>query len=113
MRADRSHRRDFVRTLALGGACGTLGAGRSARADDPPKADEPKDSPEVEARMQMLIARFGESLDDEARAAVRKDVETVVRRGESLRKFALENGDAPLPIFRPYRAPLDRPEPPR
>jgi hypothetical protein len=102
MSSHRTHRRDFVRTIALGGACGALGGSNLAHADDPPKP-----SPEVEARMQMILARFGETLDDDAREAVRKDIETVVRRGESLRNFALDNGDTPMPIFRPYRAALE------
>jgi hypothetical protein len=33
-------------------------------------------------------------------------VESIVRRGEQLRKFALTNGDEPFPVFTPYRAPL-------
>jgi hypothetical protein len=105
MPTERTHRRAFVRTVALGGACGSL-ARSPARAEDPSRPEE-NESPEVEARMQMILARFGEKLDDEARAAVRKDIEAVVRRGEALRKFPLENGDAPMPIFRPYRAPID------
>lgn len=56
--------------------------------------------------MDLILARFGDRLDDDARAAVRRDVEAVVRRGEQLRAFPLENFDAPCPVFRPYRAPI-------
>lgn len=55
----------------------------------------------------MILSRFGAVLDDEARAVVRRDVETVVRRGEALRNFPLDNGDAPMPVFRAFRAALD------
>jgi len=104
---DPAHRRDFVRALALGGAATALGRPTPARADDEPKKDEPpKPRSEVDARMDLILARYGKSLDDEARKSVRAEVESIVRRGEQLRKFALTNGDEPFPVFTPYRAPL-------
>ena len=105
---DGPHRRDFVRTLALGAA--GLVAGAPARADDDPKPDEDpaeaRRKAEVEARMDLVLARYGEKLDEEARKAVRRDVEVVDRRGERMRQYAMENGDGPFPVFRPYRAGL-------
>jgi hypothetical protein len=57
---DPSHRRNFVRTLALGGAATALGRPTPAVADDEPKKDEPpKARSEVDARMDMVIARHG------------------------------------------------------
>lgn len=104
---DGPHRRDFVRTLALGAA--GLVACPPVQADDPKPDDDPAEArrkAEVEARMDLVLARYGEKLDEEARQSIRKDVEATVRRGERMRKFALENGDGPFPIFRPYRAGL-------
>src|SRR4051794_17447216 len=103
---DHPHRRDFVRVLALGVTSAAIAP--AARADDKekPKDEKPKDTPtrpEADVRMDLILARYGPSLDDDARKAVRAEVESIVRRGEALRKFALSNGDGPLPVFTPYR----------
>ena len=104
---DSTHRRDFVRAIALGGAAAALTRPSAAIAnDDPPKGDPPKLRNEADARMDLVLARYGKHLDDDARKAVRREVETIVRRGEELRKFALTNGDEPFPVFTPYRSPL-------
>lgn len=94
-----SHRRDFVRTLTLGATAGLLARPAPAREDQ-------SEEDEVEARMTLILARYGDQLDEEARQAIRGDVEGVVRRGQRLRQFALDNGDGPIPIFVPYRKPL-------
>jgi hypothetical protein len=104
------HRRDFVRALVLGGPATTL-VGRStssgeARAEDTAEPAEPGPKSESEARMDLVLARFGKSLDDDARASVRGEVEAIVQRAELLRKFPLDNGDGPFPVFIPYRRPL-------
>jgi hypothetical protein len=104
---ETTHRRDFVKAVALVGSAAALT--RPAMADDDKdkdKKDEPKPKSEVDARMDLILARYGSSLDDEAKKSVRSEVETIVRRGEQLRKFALTNGDEPFPVFTPYRAPL-------
>ena len=103
-----THRRDFVRTLALGASAGLLAA-PPAPADEPKPDDKPKEDPskaEADARMELVLARFGKQLDADARKAVRREVESIVKAAETLRKFKLENGDEPFPVFRPYRAPL-------
>ena len=101
-----SHRRDFVRAIALGGTA--LATGAPAIAQDPEKPGEepPKAASEADARMDLILARHGSYLDDDARKAVRDEVEALVRRGEQLRKFELTNGDEPMPVFAPYRSPL-------
>jgi hypothetical protein len=110
--SDSKNRRDFVRALALGASAGTLAHPASAWADDKEKADEKgKEKPdpiqaEADARMALIVARFGKHLDDEARKSVRAELEGIVRRAERLRKFPLDNGDGPFPVFTPYRAPL-------
>ena len=90
--------------------------GQPRRADRPCRlADEPKDKPadpakppesEVDARMALIHQRYGKRLDAESLKKVRSDVEGQVRRVELLRKFPLDNGDGPFPVFIPYRAPL-------
>lgn len=110
MHPDAPHRRDFVRALLLGGPAATLTA-RPSAGDEPKKdkdeapAPDPKPRSEADARMDLILARFGKHLDDDARASVRAEVGSIVRRAEMLRKFPLENGDGPFPVFAPYRAP--------
>ena len=96
------HRRDFVRALAA-----AAGLGGSALADEPVKdaKDEPRPS-EADARMALVLSRFGKQLDADARKTIRAEIEAQVRRAEMLRKIPLENGDGPVPVFHPYRAPL-------
>lgn len=97
--SENSHRRDFVKGLVVGGS--------SAAIASPVIADDaPKPRTEVDARMDLVLARYGGFLDDDAKKAIREEVERIVRRGEELRKFALTNSDEPFPVFTPYRAPL-------
>ena len=98
------HRRDFVRKLALGASAAGLVTARPSRADKPEKPEPAKS--EADARMELILARFGKLLDDDARRAVRAEVAALVHRAEALRKFPLDNGDGPFPVFVPYRAPL-------
>lgn len=106
MSVDHRDRRSFIRLIAAGSAAGI--ASTSAAADDPPKAAEvePPNKSETSARMELILARFGKHLDDDAKKAVRAELEAIVRRSERLRKFALTNGDGPFPVFTPFRAPL-------
>lgn len=107
---DTPHRRDFVRQMLLASGAGVLSTASPAQADDPPKDEPEKKAPatksEAEARMELVIARFGKLLDDDARKAVLSELESNVRRAERLRKFELTNGDEPFPVFVAYRAPL-------
>jgi hypothetical protein len=110
-------RRDFARALALTAIAAPSALGDDPKKDDEPKKEAAKDQPkpepskppdEVDARMSIVLARFGKhaQLDEKARASIRNEVAAVVRRGEALRKIPLGNGDGPFPVFHPYRAPL-------
>lgn len=127
--AAHTDRREFLRHLSLGtsvSAC-LIVAPEMCPAYEPPtnpaKAAEPeppKDAKpveparpapseleaEIEARMGVVLARYGGKLDDAARQAVRREVAIIVGRGRALRQIALKNGDGPFPIFTPYRRPL-------
>ena len=107
---DTHHRRDFVRLLALGASAALVAPARADDPiDDPKKDDEPKkEAPksEADARMELILARFGTQLDEAARKTVRSQIDGIVRNAEALRKIPLENGDGPFPVFHPYRAPL-------
>ena len=102
---NESPRREFVKAFALGAI-----AAPAALADDQPKPppESPKLIDEVDARMAIVLARFGKhaKLDDKARATIRAQIAGVVGRGEALRKIPLGNGDGPFPVFHPFRAPL-------
>lgn len=107
---DDPSRRAFVRSLALGTSAGLLSpSSRAATApqDEPQEAEAPDPiEREIEARMAILLARHGDSLDEEARGQVRRQVAGVVRRGRSLKEYPVDNGVGPFPVFRPYRAPI-------
>ncbi len=59
---------------------------------------------EVDARMQLVLARCGSKLDEAARKSVREELAGIVERSRALKKFSLDNGDGPFPVFHPYRA---------
>ena len=99
-----SHRRDFVRSLALAAPVALTSAPDALRADEPKPAEPPKT--EADARMELILARYGKQLDEAGRKKVRAEVDAIVRRAEALRKFSLDNGDGPSPVFHPYRAPI-------
>jgi hypothetical protein len=108
----RTHRRGFVRVVALGATAGlATSAARAPAASGPeppfqqPKQEEKSDEldAEVEARMALIVARYGARLDDEARKTIADEVRGIVRRGRRLKEFALDNGDGPFPVFIPFR----------
>lgn len=113
--SDQHTRRTFVRTVALGTSAATVGAVGTLVGDETkkePEKNEPrKPETEADARMDLIVARFGKHIDDSARKSVRGEIESIVHRAAALRKFPLDNGDGPFPVFTPYRAPIeiDRP----
>ncbi len=98
-------RRDFLRALGLAGAASLTGRTAHAQDEDPEKDKPASERSEADARMDLVLARYGRHLDEDARRAVRRDVEAVVRRGDRMRAFELSNGDEPMPVFTPYRTP--------
>lgn len=107
---DDSHRRRFLQSLTATSAIGLVPL-TPANADDTPKPadDTPKQEPppsEADLRMELILTRYGDRLDDDARRSVRRELDSIVKRAEALRKFPLQNGDQPFPVFTPYRAPL-------
>ncbi|HEU5117418.1 MAG TPA: hypothetical protein VFT74_12310 [Isosphaeraceae bacterium] len=104
----KPHRRDFVRALGLTGSVSLLGRDVSrAQEQEPNKPALAPEPTEADARMALIMARYGRHLDEEARQSVRRDVEAVIRRGNRMRAFELSNGDEPMPVFTPYRSALD------
>jgi hypothetical protein len=116
--ASLSDRRGFLATAAAAASASTTAlvaassVSHAARlADDskgPPGDEKVTETPtEVEARLNLVLARFGSHLDSEARASVRGEIEGIVQRAKALRAYRLDNGDGPFPIFSPYRNSAD------
>ena len=108
-----SHRRDFVRTLALGASAAALTSPACGGADAPRSSDRRSRSPSPRRSRRRSRPGWAWSLPGSARCWTRKRrkavearVAAIVRRAEALRKFELDNGDGPFPVFTPYRAPL-------
>jgi hypothetical protein len=110
-------RREFARRVAIASATTTLSpavlvsaACESASLDgsfpalqDSP--DKPKPSPEgaieLEARTQLILARYGKRFSDEQKADIRRLQRLLQPQLESLRAYGLANGDAPALYLKP------------
>jgi hypothetical protein len=55
---------------------------------------------EIDAKVQNIIARWGDRLSEEQRTRLRATVTRHVRMLETVRAFPLENGDPPAPVLR-------------
>ena len=97
------------RGLGRGGLAGaaqvpTPPSSSGRRSRSPSRRSRPT---EVDARMGLVLvpvrhlARRGRP-----QGGRRRESTAIVRRAEALRKFELDNGDGPFPVFTPYRAPL-------
>lgn len=70
-----------------------------------PRPEDPAHTPLIEARLADLLARFGDRLDDQARAQIRGRIAHQVALGAALRRVPLTNADEPEFVFTPYRSP--------
>lgn len=73
----------------------------SGRGFDPTSRDER----DTELRWQLILARYGDRLDDAQRADLRKTLEALVQLARALRAVRLASGDPPLDLAVPWRAP--------
>ncbi len=55
---------------------------------------------EIDAKVQNIIARWGDRLSEDQRTRLRATVARHVRMLESVRSFPLDNGDPPAPVLR-------------
>ena len=65
-------------------------------------AEDPSQTPLIDARLAELTARYGGRFDDAQRAQVRARIARSVALGVSLRKTPLTNADEPEIVFVPY-----------
>lgn len=109
-------RRTFARTAIVATAAAVLPnaiaqtqppAPKPAPAEPKPPSNPPALSPasqaEVDARVQWVFTKYGSRLDDVQRADIRRIITAGQPGVEDMRKYALENANAPAPAFRPYR----------
>jgi hypothetical protein len=68
----------------------------------------PGDESTVQARLDAVLARHGEQLDEGQKMALRQPIEGLLATERALREVPLDNGDEPEIVFVPYRANGDR-----
>jgi hypothetical protein len=112
MRAMRISRRDFAKAVgATVGAAALLP--RSTRADEsvkppgaaapPPTKLGPASQAEADARVQMIVGRYGARLSPAERADIARQSHDAQEQLDKLRAFVLEVGDEPAHTFRAPR----------
>jgi hypothetical protein len=69
---------------------------------DPTSRGE-RDTADLEARWQLVVARYGDRLDDAQRADLRSTLEALVKLSRRLRAVPLTNADPPLDLAVPWR----------
>lgn len=105
-------RREFARgaTLAalavsfpteLKGQQGTPAKPETAAAEECESQLSPAARAEAEAKIQNVLRKYGDRLNEEQRAELRKSLFQTQEAAEKLRAFPLENGDEPAVVFRP------------
>jgi hypothetical protein len=107
----RISRREFARSVGV--AAGAALLPRSARGDEKPKPGAPppqqptKLSPagqaEAEARVQMIVAKYGARLSPAERADLARLSHDAQEQLEKLRAFPLDITDEPAHVFRAPR----------
>lgn len=107
----RISRRDFARTVGVAAGAALLPA--RARGDEKPKPPAAAPPPptklstasqaEADARVQMIVARYGTRLSAAERAVLARLSHDAQEQLDKLRAFALDVGDEPAHIFRAPR----------
>ena len=112
MRAMRISRRDFARTIGVAAGAALLPS--RARSDEKPKPGAPPPPPpatklsaasqaEADARVQMIVARYGARLSPAERADLARLSSDTQQQLDRLRAFPLDFADEPAHIFRAPR----------
>jgi hypothetical protein len=87
-------RRTFARIAATAIAIPNLGIAAEEKAAA---------NPEVEARIQWILTKYGSRLSEEQRADIRRIIASGQSGIDDMRKFELANGVGPAEPFRVYR----------
>jgi hypothetical protein len=104
-------RRDFSRVIALVAATAAVPGTSAARtgearlgdktASPPPESglQSPTLSPISEAQVQIVFARYGNRLNEEQKAEVKRLIAAAQKASDDLHAFHLDNSDEPVMIF--------------
>lgn len=68
----------------------------------PDNASDAASDAKADALMALALSRYGDRLDDRARAETREAIEGIVAAGDALRSAAIDNGDIPF-VAPPHR----------
>lgn len=82
-------------------ARGSSSPSRATVGSDPTSRGEQ----DTETRWQLVLARYGDRLDDAQRADLRRTFEALVKLSRDLRAVPLTNADPPLDLAVPWRTP--------
>jgi len=93
----RVSRRAFALSLAAAGVAANVPAA------DPPPAPAPATTPEIEARVNWVVGKYGARLNDEQRADVRRLIASGQPGIDAMRAYPLDNSVEPATIFRVWR----------
>lgn len=64
----------------------------------------PRARAEVEMKVAEILRKYGDRLNDEQKADIRKVMAETQEGLEKMRAFALDNADQPAAVFQAYRA---------
>jgi hypothetical protein len=97
-------RRDFAR-LALAAAAVPAVANVPAFAEIPAATATATPNPEAEARIAMILGKYGTRFTEEQKADIRRLITGAQEGLEMMRAHPLDNSIEPATLFRVYRAP--------
>lgn len=115
------NRREFAKRLTLGATAAVVGTDALTLADEPQQArkqaeavkprDEPADADDdadhavEDALLEVVRRRYPDRrLQPGVLEAIRQEIRSDLRRGETLREFALKNSDEPAFVFSAFRS---------
>ncbi|MGB7728115.1 MAG: hypothetical protein WBL50_08795 [Candidatus Acidiferrum sp.] len=93
-------RRQFARRAAVVSATAAL-APAEALLPQAPTQLSPEGQLEADSRYQQILALYGNRLDDTQKAAIKKACADLQPSLEKIRKFNLQNGNAPALYLKP------------
>ncbi len=105
--AEEFNRRDFARIVGLGALSTGLGSGDAAASHS--AVQEPEQTPAEkqvlphEHLLEVIVSTYPhENLTPEIRERISAELRGQITRGQQLRQFPLDNGEAPF-VFAAYR----------
>jgi hypothetical protein len=102
-------RRQFARRAAMLSATAAIVPGEALLPTPPPASQDASSSPplspegqrEADSRYQQILSLYGDRLDDAQKAHIKKMCADLQPTLEKIRKYNLENGNAPALFLKP------------